>query len=166
METPLAMLNAREIAQASTHQTCWVMGTNDIAKELGCAQTLDRQPMLTALSLCLLAARAYGLTVLDGVHNDFKNEEAFDVVAQQGRNFGFDGKTLIHPVQVGPCNTIFSPSSKEVEDAQAIIDGFKQAKAEGKGVVTVSGKMIEELHVEIAQKTVAVSHAIADMAEG
>ena len=164
METPMGILNAQSIAQASERQAAWVMGTNDIAKEVGCAQTLDRQPMITALSLCLLAARAYGLAILDGVHNDFKNEEAFDSVSQQGREFGFDGKTLIHPVQVEPCNRIFSPSEKEIEDAKAVIEGFKQAKAEGKGVVTVNGRMIEELHVEIAKKTVAIAEAIAEMA--
>jgi len=164
METPIAMLQAQSIAAASqsTRMTTWVMGTNDIAKELRCAHTPDRQPMMASLGLCMLAARAYGLTILDGVYNDIKNESGFAAICEQGRDMGLDGKTLIHPSQVGPCNTIFSPDAEEVAFSRQVIDAFKQPENAGKGVIKVDGKMVELLHAEIAERVVSIADAIAE----
>ncbi len=165
METPLAMLQAQSIAAAApkTRMTTWVMGTNDIAKELRCAHTPDRQPMMTSLGLCMLAARAYGITILDGVYNDIKNEAGFAAVCEQGRDLGLDGKTLIHPSQVGPCNTIFSPDADEVTFSRQVIEAFKLPENAGKGVLKVEGKMVELLHAEIAERVVAIADAIAEL---
>lgn len=165
METPLAMLQAQSIAAAAseTRMTVWVMGTNDIAKELRCAHTPDRLPMLTSLGLCMLAARAYGITPLDGVYNDIKNESGFVAICEQGRDLGFDGKTLIHPSQVGPCNTIFSPDEAEVAFSRKVIEAFKQPENSGKGVIKVDGKMVELLHAEIAERVVSIADAIAEL---
>ncbi|PCJ69869.1 MAG: CoA ester lyase [Rhodobiaceae bacterium] len=165
METPLAMLQAQEIAARApqTRMTTWVMGTNDIAKELRCAHTPERQPMMTSLGLCLLAARAYGLTILDGVYNDIKDEEGFAAICTQGRDLGFDGKTLIHPSQLAPCNRIFSPEPAEVNFARQVIDAFKAPENAGKGVLKVEGRMVELLHAEIAERTVTIADAIAKL---
>ena len=165
METPLAMLQAQEIAARApqTRMTTWVMGTNDIAKELRCAHTPERQPMMTSLGLCLLAARAYGLTILDGVYNDIKDEEGFAAICTQGRDLGFDGKTLIHPSQLAPCNRIFSPEPAEVDFARQVIDAFKAPENAGKGVLKVEGRMVELLHAEIAERTVTIADAIAKL---
>jgi len=165
METPLAMLQAQEIAAraSQTRMTTWVMGTNDIAKELRCAHTPERQPMMTSLGLCLLAARAYGLTILDGVYNDIKDEEGFAAICAQGRDLGFDGKTLIHPSQLAPCNRIFSPEPAEVAFARQVIDAFKAPENAGKGVLKVEGRMVELLHAEIAERTVTIADAIAKL---
>jgi len=167
METPLAMLQAQEIAAraSQTRMTTWVMGTNDIAKELRCAHTPERQPMITSLGLCLLAARAYGLTILDGVYNDIKDEEGFAAICAQGRDLGFDGKTLIHPSQLAPCNRIFSPETAEVDFARQVIDAFKAPENAGKGVLKVEGRMVELLHAEIAERTVTIADAIAKLEE-
>jgi len=139
------------------------MGTNDIAKELRCAHTPERQPMITSLGLCLLAARAYGLTILDGVYNDIKNEEGFAAICAQGRDLGFDGKTLIHPSQLAPCNRIFSPEPAEVAFARQVIEAFKAPENAGKGVLKVEGRMVELLHAEIAERTVTIADAIAKL---
>lgn len=165
METPLAMLQAQAIAATAseTRMTTWVMGTNDIAKELRCAHTPDRLPMMTSLGLCMLAARAYGITLLDGVYNDIKDEAGFAAVCEQGRDLGLDGKTLIHPSQVGPCNTIFSPDVEEVAFSRQVIDAFKQPENSGKGVIKVEGKMVELLHAEIAERIVSIADAIAEL---
>ncbi len=165
METPLAMLQAQAIAASvsQTRMTTWVMGTNDIAKELRCAHTPDRLPMVTSLGLCMLAARAYGITILDGVYNDIKNESGFSAICEQGRDLGLDGKTLIHPSQVGPCNTIFSPDADEVAFSREVIEAFKQPENSGKGVIKVDGKMVELLHAEIAERVVAIADAIAEL---
>ena len=161
METPLAMLDARSIATATPRQTVWVMGTNDLSKDLHSVQTADRMPLLTGLSLCILAARAHGLVILDGVYNEIRNEEGCRSACQQGLELGFDGKTLVHPSQVEPCNEIFSPSDDEIESARRIIEGFEAARREGRGVVVVDGRMIENLHVENARRVVATFEAIA-----
>ncbi len=161
METPEGVLRAEEIAGADPRLTVLVMGTNDIAKELHCAQVRGRRPLMTSLQLCLLAARAHDKVIVDGVYNDIKDEEGFLAECDQGRELGFDGKTLIHPSQLAPCNDVFSPSLKEIEDAQKIIAAFEEAKKEGKGVVTVDGRMIESLHVDNARRTVAMAEAIA-----
>ena len=167
IETPLATLNIQSIAakarEPGSRMSVWVMGTNDIAKELRAAHTPDRVPMLASLGLALLAARAYGLVILDGVYNDIKNEEGFAAICEQGRDMGFDGKTLIHPSQVGPCNEIFSPDPETVAFARKTIEAFEQPENRGKGVLKVDGKMVEILHAEIARRTVAIADAIADL---
>ncbi len=161
LETPRGLLHAEDIAGASKKLEVLVMGTNDIAKELKAAHHSGRGPLLTSLGLCLLAARAHGLVIVDGVYNDIKNVEGFELECRQGVEMGFDGKTLIHPSQVEPCNRIFSPSEGELENARKIIAAFHEAEAEGKYVATVDGRMIEHLHVENAQRAVAMSEAIA-----
>ncbi|MFD4196493.1 HpcH/HpaI aldolase/citrate lyase family protein [Amycolatopsis thermoflava] len=161
VETPVAMLHAEEIAAASKRLTVLVMGTNDLAKELHAEFVPGRAPLLGGLSLCLLAARATGKVILDGVYNDVKDLAGFEAECLQGRQFGFDGKTLIHPGQIEPCNRVFAPSDDEVAQARKIIAAFDEAKAEGRGVVTVDGRMIENLHVENAQRILALAEAIA-----
>ena len=161
LETPRGLLHAEEIAGASRRKEVLVMGTNDIAKELKAAHRSGRGPLLTSLGLCLLAARAHRLVIVDGVYNDIKNVEGFETECRQGAQMGFDGKTLIHPSQVEPCNTIFSPNEQEVGNARRIIEAFRQAEAEGKYVATVDGRMIEHLHVEQARRVVAMAEAIA-----
>src|SRR2546430_1799571 len=144
------MLRAEEIASASERLTVLVMGTNDLAKELHAEFMPGRAPLLGGLSLCLLAARATGKVILDGVYNDVKDLEGFEAECRQGRQFGFDGKTLIHPGQIEACNRVFSPSENEIAGARKIIAAFDEARAEGRGVVTVDGRMIENLHVDDA----------------
>lgn len=161
VETPVAMLHAEEIAAASERLTVLVMGTNDLAKELHAEHVPGRQPLLTGLGLCLLAARATGKVILDGVYNDIKDEAGFEAECLQGRQMGFDGKTLIHPSQLEPANRIWAPTAEAVEDAAALIATFEEAIAAGKGVVTHNGRMIENLHVANAQRVLAVSEAIA-----
>jgi len=165
IETPLAILNIQAIATkaASTRMSVWVMGTNDIAKELRAAHTPDRVPMLTSLGLSIIAARAYGIVALDGVYNDIKNEHGFVAVCEQGRDMGFDGKTLIHPSQVLPCNVIFSPDEETVALARQTIAAFDLPENKGKGVLKVEGRMVEILHAEIAKRTVAIADAIAEL---
>ncbi|QWF80356.1 HpcH/HpaI aldolase/citrate lyase family protein [Amycolatopsis sp. CA-230715] len=154
LETPTAILHAEEIVSASDRLTVLVMGTNDLAKELHTEAAPDRAPLLGALSMALLATRAHGKVILDGVYNDVKDLEGFEAECVQARQFGFDGKTLVHPGQLEPCNRVFSPSEKEVENARKIIDAFESA---GKGVVTVDGRMIESLHVDNARRILALA---------
>lgn len=161
METPLGILRAAEIAAASKRLTCFVMGTSDLTKDLHSRHTPMRLPMLTSLSLCLLAGRAYGLTILDGVYLDLKDEAGFEESCVQGLELGFDGKTLIHPSQVEPANKVFAPSEGEIAWSRKIIEAFAAAEAEGKGVVLVDGKLIENLHVDNAKRVVALADAIA-----
>ena len=163
METPRGILNALEIAEASPRMACLVMGTSDLAKELGCAHTRERTPMVTSLELCLLAARATGLAILDGVYLDLSDDEGFAYSCQQGAEFGFDGKTLIHPKTVGACNAAFSPKPEQVEWSRKIIGAHAEAAARGEGVVVVDGKLIENLHVETAKRLVAMAEAIEQM---
>ncbi len=165
IETPLAILNIQSIAakRQGSRMTLWVMGTNDIAKELRAAHTPDRVPMLASLGLSVIAARAYGLVILDGVHNDIKNEAGFATICEQGRDMGFDGKTLIHPSQVAPCNRIFSPDTETVAFARKTIEAFDMPENKGKGVLKVDGRMVEILHAEIAKRTVAIADAIAEL---
>jgi citrate lyase subunit beta/citryl-CoA lyase len=163
METPLAMLHAEEIAAASPRVACLVMGTSDLAKDLNAQHTRDRLPMLTALGLCLLAARAYRLAILDGVHLDLADDEGFSAACRQGRELGFDGKTLIHPKTIAAANAAFAPAAEEVEQSRRIIAAHAAAQAAGKGVVLVDGKLIENLHVEAAHRTVALAERIAEM---
>jgi citrate lyase subunit beta/citryl-CoA lyase len=164
VETPVAMLHAEEVAAASERLTVLVMGTNDLAKELRAEHVPGRAPLLGGLGLALLAARATGKVILDGVYNDIKDVEGFEAECVQGRQMGFDGKTLIHPSQLEPCNRVFAPAPEDVERSQRIIEAFEQAGAEGRGVVTVDGRMIENLHVEQARRILALAAAIEAMA--
>jgi citrate lyase subunit beta/citryl-CoA lyase len=157
IESPAAILHAAEIAASTPRLTVLVMGTNDLLKVLYAVATPDRAALLTSLKWAVLAARAAGKTILDGVYNDVKNAEGFAAEATQGKIFGFDGKTLIHPSQVEPTNTIFSPSEAEVEYSQRVIAAFEEAAAAGSGVVTVDGRMIENLHVETARRTLSLA---------
>jgi len=161
METPLGVLNAKEIASASPRIACLVMGTSDLVKDLNAAHTRDRLPVLASLSLCLLAARAFRLAIVDGVHLDLADDEGFRAHCLQGKELGFDGKTLIHPKTVATANEIFAPSPAEVELARRIIAAHGEAVAAGKGVVLLDGKLIENLHVEQARRVVGLADAIA-----
>ncbi len=161
METPLGILRAEEIAGASPRLTCLVMGTSDLVKDLNAKHTPDRLPVLTALGLCVLAARAHGKAIVDGVHLDLSDEAGFKAHCRQGRALGMDGKTLIHPKTVAAANDAFAPSAAEVAQAERIIAAHAEATAEGKGVAVLDGKLIENLHVEDAKRTVALAEAIA-----
>ena len=163
METARGMLHAEEIAGASPRLTGFVMGTSDLAKELHAAHTQLRLPMITALGLCLLAGRAFGLTLLDGVHLDLADEEGYAASCQQGLDLGFDGKTLIHPKQIEPANRIFAPDDAAIAQAEKIIAGHEAAAAEGKGVVVVDGRLVENLHVEDAKRQMQLAEAIRQM---
>ena len=163
METPLGMLNAQEVAGASKRVACLVMGTSDLVKDLQAAHTPQRLPVLTSLSLCILAARAYGLAILDGVHLDLQDDAGFADSCLQGKELGFDGKTLIHPKTIAKANEVFAPSPAEVEQAHKMIAAHAEAAAEGKGVVVLDGKLVENLHVEAAQRSVALAEAIAEL---
>jgi citrate lyase subunit beta/citryl-CoA lyase len=163
METPKGILRAEEIAGSHSRLALFVMGTNDLVKDMRARHTPMRLPMITALGIGMLAARAHGLTILDGVYNDIKDDEGFRAVCRQGVDMGFDGKTLIHPGQIDPCNEIFAPSPSELEMAGKIVVAFKAAQAEGKGVVTVDGRMIENLHVEQAERALALAAAIKEL---
>ena len=164
VETPQAMLDCANIAAASERLTVLVMGTNDLAKELHAAHVPGRQPLLTGLGLCLLGARAAGKVILDGVYNDVRDPEGFEAECRQGAQMGFDGKTLIHPGQLDAANAVFAPADAEVESSREIIAAFEAAQREGKGVVTVNGRMIETLHVENARRVLAMADAIATSA--
>ena len=163
METPRAMLRAEEIAAADPRVGCLVMGTSDLAKELHAANTPERLPMINALGLCLLAARACGLAILDGVHLDLEDEAGFAASCRQGAELGFDGKTLIHPRQIGPANAAFAPNAETLARARRIIDAHEQAARAGQGVVVVDGRLVENLHVAEARRLVQLAEAIAAM---
>lgn len=164
IETPLGVLNAKEIAFASPRVECLVMGTSDLAKDLNAAHTRERLPMLTSLGLCVLAAHAAGIAILDGVHLDLNDDEGFKFSCRQGRELGFDGKTLIHPKTVDAANEIFAPSESEIAWAKKVIAAHAEAEKEGKGVVVVDGRLIENLHVLAAKRQVALADAIAVLA--
>ena len=161
METPLGMLHAEEIAKSSKRLAGFVMGTSDLAKDLRCAHTTMRLPMITSLGLCMLAARAYGLSILDGVYLNLDDDEGFAASCVQGKELGFDGKTLIHPKTVAKTNDVFAPSESDVAWARKIIAAHAEATAQGKGVLLVDGKLIENLHVVAAQRQVELADAIA-----
>jgi len=166
METPMGMLHAEEIAASHPRLAGFVMGTSDLANDLHAHHTRDRLPMLTGLSLCLLAARAYGLVVLDGVYLDLSDDEGFAYSCRQGVELGFDGKTLIHPKTIAAANEAFGPSPAEIEQARKQIAGFEAAEAEGKGVVLVDGKLVENLHVANAKRLLALVARIAELEAG
>lgn len=167
METPKSMLNAREIAALGTEPehrlACLVMGTNDLLKESRARALHNRIAVVPWLAMTLVAARAFGLDILDGVYNDFRDDEGFREECEHGRTLGMDGKTLIHPSQVTPCNEIFSPSDEEVTWSRAIIAAFDNPENDHKGVITVDGKMVERLHLAMAERTVAIADAIDTM---
>ncbi len=165
IETPAAIFNIRDIAHAArdseTRFTGLVMGTNDLAKETGARFVPGRMPMVPWLTTCILAARLNGLIILDGVYNDIQNADGFVRECEEGRDLGFDGKTLIHPNQIEPCNTAFAPTADEVAQARKIIGAFDLPENKDKGVVSLDGRMVERLHADIARKTVAVADGIA-----
>jgi len=158
IETPTAIFNVRKIARESDRLAAFVIGTNDLVKELRADHVPGRTPLLTSLSMALLAGREAGIAVLDGVYNNVKDADGFRVECEQGRDFGFDGKTLIHPGQVEVCNEVFAPSEAAVEEAEGIIAAWEAGA--GAGVVTYNGKMIENLHVDIARRVLATHAAI------
>ena len=164
IETPLAIFNIREIAavaqDSETRLAGFVVGTNDLAKETRVRLVPGRAPMTAWLATCVLAAHLYGIDVLDGVYNDLADMDGFLRECQQGRDFGFDGKTLIHPSQIGPCNAAFSPSPEEVALARKMIAAFDLPENQGKGVVLIDGRMVERMHAETARRTVAIAEAI------
>ncbi|MEL7261239.1 MAG: CoA ester lyase [Pseudomonadota bacterium] len=164
METPLGMLNAADIA-AHPRLEGMVMGTNDLAKELQTRFRPDRLPLHTGLGLCVLAAKAHGVAIIDGVYNAFKDADGLRAECEQGRDMGFDGKTLIHPAQVDVANAAFSPSEDEVDLARRQIAAFEEAEAAGQGVAVVDGRIVENLHIVTARETLAKAEAIAVMAE-
>jgi citrate lyase subunit beta/citryl-CoA lyase len=166
IETPLGVLRAQEIATSSPHLACLVMGTSDLAKDLRARQTADRLPVLTSLSLCILAARAAGLPILDGVHLDLNDDAGFVAAAKQGAELGFDGKTLIHPKTIAAANAAFGPTPDEIAWSRRIIAAHAAAEAKGEGVTVVDGKLIEHLHVVSAKRTVALAEAITARAAG
>lgn len=159
IETPVAILDVLSIARSSERLTCLVMGTNDLVKELYAEHVPGRAPILPSLHLALLAARAAGLAILDGVYNDVQNLEGYLAECDQGRQLGFDGKTLIHPGQVEGANAAFAPSEQAVTDARGLIEAF--GAGDGAGVVTYNGRMVEALHVESARRTLSIHDAIA-----
>ena len=164
METAHGILRAEEIAASSPRMACFVMGTSDLAKELHAAHTSLRLPMITALGHCMLAGRAHGLALLDGVYLDLSDEEGYAASCEQGMELGFDGKTLIHPKQIAPANQSFAPNEAEIAHAKKIIAAHEEAAAEGKGVVLVDGRLVENLHVEAAKQRVLLAEAIAAIA--
>jgi citrate lyase subunit beta / citryl-CoA lyase len=166
METPLAMLHVEEIAASTPRLAGFVMGTSDLANDLHAGHTRDRLPLLTGLSLCLLAARAYGLAILDGVYLDLADDEGFAYSCRQGVELGFDGKTLIHPKTIDAANAAYAPTEAEIAQARRFIAGFEAAQAEGKGVVLVDGKLVENLHVANSRRLVALADRIAELGSG
>ena len=160
VETPRGVLRAEAIAAAAGVE-CLVMGTSDLTSDLRARHAPDRLPMLASLSLCLLAARAHGCAILDGVHLGLDDEAGFARACAQGRELGFDGKTLIHPKQVEAANAAFGPSEAEIGQARRVIAAHEQAEREGKGVVVLDGRLVENLHVAEARRTLAFAEAIA-----
>ena len=161
IETPLAILSIAALADAGGRLACFVMGTNDLIKELRGQHTPDRANLFAALGLSVAAARAHGLAAIDGVFNDIQDSDGFARHCHQAKSFGFDGKTVIHPTQVDACNGIFAPSAKEVASARAVIAAFELPENRGKGAIKLDGRMVELLHADIARRTVALADAIA-----
>jgi citrate lyase subunit beta / citryl-CoA lyase len=164
IETPMGIINAREIAACGpdpdNRLACFVLGTNDLLKESRARSNNNRFAVVPWLAMTLVAARAYGLDVIDGVYNDFKDDSGFRAECEHGRTLGMDGKTLIHPSQVAPCNEVFSPTEDEVAWARKIIKAFEEPENVRKGVITVEGKMVERLHLVMAKRVAAIAEAI------
>lgn len=163
IETPRSFLRAEEIASATDRLAALVVGTNDLVNDLHALHVPGRAPAVVALSLAVLGARAAGKVILDGVFNDITDEGGFRAEARQGREMGFDGKTLIHPSQITPANELFGPSREELADARKVVSAYEQAQAAGDSVITVDGRMIESLHVRDAQRILALADLIADL---
>lgn len=161
METPRGMLDAAQVAAASPRLACMVMGTNDLVKELGARHTADRSPVMTGIGLCLLAARAHGLAILDGVYNAFRDEDGLRAECRQGLEMGFDGKTLIHPAQIATANAVFAPTEDEIATARRQVEAFAEVEATGQAVAVVDGRIVENLHVATAKALLARAEAIA-----
>ena len=169
METPSAILNAGAIAavaaDSASRLAVLVMGLNDLAKETHARLTQGRPTMTAWIAMCVVAARAHGVDIVDGVYNDIQDLDGFRAECRQGRDMGLDGKTLIHPGQIDICNEVFAPTPAEIENARAIIDAFAQPENAGRGAIQLNGRMVELLHAEIAQRTLAIADAIADLSE-
>lgn len=167
METPMAILNARTIAATAVYAEnrlcCLVMGTNDLLKESRARAVHNRFAVVPWLAMTIVAARAYRLDIIDGVYNEFMDEEGLREECERGRTLGMDGKTLIHPGQVGPCNEIFSPTEEEVDWSRKVIDAFGEVENAQKGVIVVEGRMVERLHFAMAQRTVAIAEQFRAM---
>ncbi len=170
IETPLAILNVKEIAQTAqlpeARLTTWILGTNDLAKETGAHLSDDRLPMLSWLSICVAAASAYDITIIDGVYNDFRNLDGFSKECVHGKSLGMDGKSLIHPTQIEPCNNIFSPGEDEIKQAREIIAAFDLPENSDKGVITLNGAMVERLHADMARRKLAIWQEIEKLSQG
>jgi citrate lyase subunit beta/citryl-CoA lyase len=164
VETPLAVLNVGALAAAGGRLAGFVMGTNDLVKELRGEHMRDRSNLAASLSLTVLAARANGLASIDGVFNDIEDADGFEAHCRQAKAFGFDGKTVIHPTQIDTANAIFAPSAAEVEAARKVIAAFALPEHRNKGAIKLDGRMVELLHAEIARRTVAMAEAIAELA--
>lgn len=164
IETPLGIINSKEIAACApdpeNRLSCFVLGTNDLLKESRARASNNRFAVVPWLAMTLVAARAYGLDVIDGVYNDFKDDSGFRAECEHGRTLGMDGKTLIHPSQVAPCNEVFSPTEDEVSWAQKIIKAFEEPQNARKGVITVDGRMVERLHLVMARRVATIAQAI------
>ncbi|WP_114964376.1 HpcH/HpaI aldolase/citrate lyase family protein [Alkalilacustris brevis] len=165
MESCAGVLNAQSIATAP-RMAGFVLGTNDLAREMQCRFTADRLPLLTALQTCLLAARAAGIVALDGVYNAFRDEAGLRAECEQGRDMGFDGKTLIHPAQLAIANEVFSPEPEEIALARRQIEAWAEAEGRGEGVAVVDGRIVENLHIEMARRILARAEAIEAMQRG
>jgi citrate lyase subunit beta/citryl-CoA lyase len=166
LETPRGILDAAAIATASPRVGALVMGTSDLTKGLHARHTRDRAPLLLSLELCVLAARAAGVAALDGVHLDLDDTVGFEAACRQAADLGFDGKTLIHPKTIATANEIFAPTAADVEWARRVIAAHAEATAQGRGVVVLDGRLIENLHVDDARRVVALADAIEAMARG
>jgi citrate lyase subunit beta/citryl-CoA lyase len=164
VETPSAVLHAEEIAHSDERLAVLVMGTNDLVNELRARHVPGRAPLLPSLALCLLAARAGGLAILDGVYNDVRDAEGFEAECRVGRDMGFDGKTLVHPGQIEPCNRAYAPTEAELAAAREVLEAWEAARAAGIGVLTVGGRMVENLHVDNARRLLAANEAIQALA--
>lgn len=161
IETPGAVLNVADIACATPRLTTFVMGTNDLLSELHAVSSPQRPALGHSLAHCVLVARAYGKTILDGVYNDVTDDAGFLAECREGRTLGFDGKTVIHPGQIGPCNAAFAPSEQDIDHARAVIAAFDESLRAGKGVATINGRLIENLHVADARRLIAFADAIS-----
>lgn len=160
MENPLGILRAAEIAASSPRLAGFILGTNDLALDLRCRQTPDRLPFMTSFGLCILAARAHGLAIIDAVHTDLDDMDGFAEACRQGRDMGFDGKSLIHPKTIDTANALFGPSTDEVAWARKLVAAYREGQAEGKAVIVVDGQMIEDLHVREAQRLLAMADSV------
>ena len=165
IETPLGVLHAAEIAAASPRLTAFVVGTSDLAKDIRALHTADRLPLIAPLSMTVMAARANRLAIVDGVHLDLEDDDGLARACRQGRELGFDGKTLIHPKQITAANEAFAPSVAELADAAKIISAWQTAEAKGAGVVVVDGHLVENLHVAEARRLIALAEAIAGLGD-